>query len=198
MRKAAELLLGHPINKKREAEGKLPANCIWFWAEARARALPNFPARFGADGGVISAVLRSATALPASWAFEPVSVPPPHRRVGHRLRGQDRRGFDVPRSTTSPPSTSKARTRPRTITTWSKDLQRRVPLRARGEAPRAPPCASGGEGLPAAHPPDHRTFMANGAHGGTPVPYMIYDSREMGPASGLRLHGEERRVRPLP
>ena len=32
---------------------------------------------------------------------------------------------------------------------------------------------------------DHRTFMANGAHGATPVPYMIYDSRETGPASGL-------------
>ena len=27
--------------------------------------------------------------------------------------------------------------------------------------------------------------MANGAHGATPVPYMIYDSRENGPASGL-------------
>ena len=32
---------------------------------------------------------------------------------------------------------------------------------------------------------DHRTFMKNGAHGETPVPYMIYDSRENGPASGL-------------
>ena len=32
---------------------------------------------------------------------------------------------------------------------------------------------------------DHRTFMKNGAHGETPVPYMIYDSRENGPTSGL-------------
>ena len=32
---------------------------------------------------------------------------------------------------------------------------------------------------------DHRTFMHNGAHGATPVPYMIYDSRELTPGSGL-------------
>ena len=32
---------------------------------------------------------------------------------------------------------------------------------------------------------DHRTFMRNGAHGATPVPFMIYDSRELTPGSGL-------------
>ena len=32
---------------------------------------------------------------------------------------------------------------------------------------------------------DHRTFMRNGAHGATPVPFMIYDSREENPGSGL-------------
>ncbi len=32
---------------------------------------------------------------------------------------------------------------------------------------------------------DHRTFMRNGAHGATPVPFMIYDSREATAGSGL-------------
>ena len=57
MEKAAELLPEHPINKKRAAEGKLPANGIWFWAEGKGAALPNFTAHYGADGGVVSACL---------------------------------------------------------------------------------------------------------------------------------------------
>lgn len=46
----------HPINEKRRAEGKLPANGVWFWAEGSAVALSNFKERYGHYGSVISAV----------------------------------------------------------------------------------------------------------------------------------------------
>ena len=42
MEKANELLEHHPINEKRRAEGKLPANGIWFWAEGKGAKLPDF------------------------------------------------------------------------------------------------------------------------------------------------------------
>lgn len=74
MRKAAQLLPGHPVNKKREAEGKLPANCIWFWAEGKGAKLPNFVERFGADGGVISAV-PLCHGIAKLVGLEAVSVP---------------------------------------------------------------------------------------------------------------------------
>jgi len=45
-----------PINEKRRAEGKMPANGIWFWAEGTAVELPSFVEQFGKMGGVISAV----------------------------------------------------------------------------------------------------------------------------------------------
>ncbi|MBR5382002.1 MAG: 2,3-bisphosphoglycerate-independent phosphoglycerate mutase [Oscillospiraceae bacterium] len=53
---AAEQLAKHPINMKRRAEGKLPANAIWFWAAGTAVELPKFKDMYGMDGAVVSAV----------------------------------------------------------------------------------------------------------------------------------------------
>ena len=53
---AAELLGKHPINEMRRAEGKLPANAIWFWAPGTAKELPKFKDMYGMDGAIISAV----------------------------------------------------------------------------------------------------------------------------------------------
>ena len=56
MKLAHEILDRHPINEKRRAEGKMPANGVWFWAEGTAVALPDFTKQFGKSGAVISAV----------------------------------------------------------------------------------------------------------------------------------------------
>ena len=56
MEKAFEILDHHPINERRRAEGKLPANGIWFWAMGTAVTLPSFSEQYGHWGGVISAV----------------------------------------------------------------------------------------------------------------------------------------------
>lgn len=53
---AHEKLNHLPINEARRAEGKMPANGIWFWAEGTAVELPSFVEQFGKMGGVISAV----------------------------------------------------------------------------------------------------------------------------------------------
>jgi len=53
---AHRLLDRHPVNIKRRAEGRLPANGIWFWAEGTAVKLPNFVENYGKRGGVVSAV----------------------------------------------------------------------------------------------------------------------------------------------
>ena len=57
MKRSFEVLKDHPVNQKRVAEGKNPANCLWFWGEGRKPALTPFAEKFGvAKGGVISAV----------------------------------------------------------------------------------------------------------------------------------------------
>ena len=45
-----------PLNEQRRAQGKKPANGIWFWAEGTAVELPDFEKNYGHTGSVISAV----------------------------------------------------------------------------------------------------------------------------------------------
>lgn len=56
MVRSHEILKEHPINKKRAAEGKNPANSIWLWGEGTKPILENFESKFGIKGSVISAV----------------------------------------------------------------------------------------------------------------------------------------------
>ena len=56
MRESYDLLKDHPVNLKRIAEGKRPANSIWLWGEGRRPALENFEQRYGIKGCVVSAV----------------------------------------------------------------------------------------------------------------------------------------------
>ena len=54
---AAQLLFKrHPVNLKREKEGKPPANSIWLWGQGRRPQMPTLQMRFGLSGAVISAV----------------------------------------------------------------------------------------------------------------------------------------------
>ena len=50
------ILSAHPINAVRRANGKLPCNSIWFWAEGTAVQLPSFAEHYRKKGAVISAV----------------------------------------------------------------------------------------------------------------------------------------------
>jgi 2,3-bisphosphoglycerate-independent phosphoglycerate mutase len=56
MKESYNLLKDHPVNKKRIAEGKHPANSIWLWGEGTKPALDDFEKLRSLKGGVISAV----------------------------------------------------------------------------------------------------------------------------------------------
>ncbi len=56
MRRSYDLLKDHPVNQKRIAEGKRPANSIWLWGEGTKPQIQNFQAKNGVKGGVVSAV----------------------------------------------------------------------------------------------------------------------------------------------
>ncbi|MBQ5592240.1 MAG: cofactor-independent phosphoglycerate mutase [Clostridia bacterium] len=56
MKKSYDLLKDHPVNKRRIAEGKRPANSIWLWGEGKKPILPLFTDLYGIKGSVISAV----------------------------------------------------------------------------------------------------------------------------------------------
>ncbi len=56
MKKSYELLKAHPVNLKRIAEGKRPANSVWLWGEGTKPGLAPFESERGLKGGIISAV----------------------------------------------------------------------------------------------------------------------------------------------
>ena len=56
MKKSYDLLKDHPVNKARIARGKRPANSIWLWGEGTKPLLDNFSEKFGKKGNMISAV----------------------------------------------------------------------------------------------------------------------------------------------
>ncbi|OHD56091.1 MAG: cofactor-independent phosphoglycerate mutase [Spirochaetes bacterium GWF1_51_8] len=54
--KSMELLEKHPVNLKRIAEGKNPANLIWPWSGGSRPKMPSFNDLYGKKGAVVSAV----------------------------------------------------------------------------------------------------------------------------------------------
>jgi 2,3-bisphosphoglycerate-independent phosphoglycerate mutase len=56
MEAALPILADHPVNIRRVAEGKRPANMIWLWGQGRAPAMPTFHDKYGISGAMISAV----------------------------------------------------------------------------------------------------------------------------------------------
>lgn len=51
-----KVLANHPVNLKRMAAGKNPANGIWLWGEGKLPTMPPLKKRFGIQGSLISAV----------------------------------------------------------------------------------------------------------------------------------------------
>ena len=54
--KSQKLLNDHPINKKRIAEGKDPANSVWFWSSGYKPQMKTLNEKYGITGAAISAV----------------------------------------------------------------------------------------------------------------------------------------------
>ena len=184
MEKANELLEHHPINEKRRAEGKLPANGVWFWAEGKGAKLPNFTEHYGASGGVVSAV-PLCHGIAVLVGLEPVSVPTATGEWDTDYEAKTAAALDILKKH----DFAAVHLEGPDEATHNHDLEHKIySVECLSERVAKPLCAglrSRGEDFRLLILSDHRTFMHNGAHGATPVPYMIYDSRELTPGSGL-------------
>jgi len=56
MEAARPVLARHPVNQRRIAAGKRPANAIWLWGQGPAPVMPSFAEKYGLTGAMISAV----------------------------------------------------------------------------------------------------------------------------------------------
>ena len=184
MEKANELLEHHPINEKRRAEGKLPANGVWFWAEGKGAKLPNFTEHYGASGGVVSAV-PLCHGIAVLVGLEPVSVPTATGEWDTDYEAKTAAALKILETSDFAAVHIEAPDE----ATHNHDLEHKIYsvecLSERVVKPLCEALRARGEDFRLLILSDHRTFMRNGAHGATPVPFMIYDSRELKPGSGL-------------
>ncbi len=65
MTESGKLFADHPVNKKRVADGKLPATNVWLWGIGKAPKLAPFSEAYGPQGAMITAVdlLRGLASL---------------------------------------------------------------------------------------------------------------------------------------
>lgn len=56
MRKATQILSDHPVNARREADGKKRANSIWLWGQGKKPRIVPLTEKYDVKGGMISAV----------------------------------------------------------------------------------------------------------------------------------------------
>jgi len=72
--KAGRILADHPVNQRRIAAGKRPANAVWLWGQGREPSMPTLKERYGLTGAMISAV-DLLKGLGVYAGLEPIFVP---------------------------------------------------------------------------------------------------------------------------
>lgn len=176
MLRSAAVLKDHPVNRARIAAGKRPATSIWLWGEGRKPSLEPFPARFGLQGSVISAVdLVKGIAICAG--LKSVDVPGATGTVHTNFAGKAEAALDELRSgrdfvyihLEAPDECG-----------HQGDVEGKVRSIELIDEKVAGPVRAGLEKLGVRHRimvlPDHPTPISIKTHTPEPVPFMIYDS----------------------
>ncbi len=169
---------GHPINKKRRSEGRLPANGIWFWAEGTAVKLPGFAENYGKRGGVVSAV-PLCHGIAALTGLDMITVEGATGELDTNLEGKVeaameilRKGGDFAAVHVEAPDEC----------THNGDTEGKIKaieyLDSRVVGPLCEKLKAEGFEFRMLILSDHKTLTSTRGHDGDPVPYILYDSRE--------------------
>lgn len=181
MEKAHQVLDQHPVNIRRRAEGKLPANGIWFWADGSAVALKNFRDTYGHYGTVISAVpLCQGIARLTGLSFAEVPgatgelATNYEGKVTAALEALFEPGQDFVAIHVEAPDEC----------THNGDLPGKLQaiewLDSRVIAPVVQGMEQSGEDYRMLILSDHKTLTSTRGHDSDPVPFLLYDSRRDG------------------
>lgn len=94
MEASRPILARHPVNLRRIASGKRPANMIWLWGQGGAPSMPTFHERFGLRGAVISAV-DLLKGIGACAGLEVIDVPGATGTIDSNYRGKVEAALDA-------------------------------------------------------------------------------------------------------
>lgn len=177
MAKANELLDHHPINEARRAQGKLPANGIWFWAQGTGVKLESFFEKYHKTGTVISAVPLCHGIAKLS-GLDVTLVEGATGELETNYQGKVdaalaalKSGYDFVAVHVEAPDEC----------THNGDLKGKLQaiewLDSRVITPLTDALDTQGIDYRLLYLSDHKTLTSTRGHDGEPVPYLIYDSR---------------------
>ena len=178
MKRSYELLKDHPINQKRIANGKNPANSLWFWGEGTKPCLESFESKFNLKGGIISAVdlLKGIGKLTGMSVIE---VDGATGNYDTNFSGKAKAcidglnsGLDFVYIHMEAPDECG----------HHGDLEKKIfsieEIDQKVVKPVVESLKASGEDFAVLIAPDHPTPIATRTHCSDPVPYLIYDSRK--------------------
>jgi len=174
---AFEFLNTHPENEARRARGELPANGIWFWAEGETAELPKFADRYGKTGGIISAV-PLCHGIGVLLGLEKITVEGATGELHTNYEGKVEATLEVLR--TNPFSTVHVEAPDECTHNGDTEgkLQAIEWIDSRVVAPLLRRLKATGEDFRMLIMADHKTLTSTRGHDGSPVPFIIYDSRQ--------------------
>jgi 2,3-bisphosphoglycerate-independent phosphoglycerate mutase len=169
------LLDEHPVNKKRVAGGKRPANSIWPWGQGRTPTMPTYRQKYGLEGAVISAV-DLIKGLGVFAGLEVIDVPGATgyldtdygAKARYALKALERKDFVFIHVEAPDEASHEGRLKEKIKAI--EDLDRML----------VGPVLDGLESLGDFRLmllPDHPTPLSTKTHAYDPVPFAIYDSR---------------------
>jgi 2,3-bisphosphoglycerate-independent phosphoglycerate mutase len=176
IRLSHEILDNHPINIKRRADGKHPANCIWLWAQGEAVVLPNFTEKYGKSGGIITAV-PLCHGIGTLLGLERIYVEGATGELHTNYEGKVDAVLEVLKTRDFATVHIEAPDE----CTHSGDLKGKLQaiewVDSRIIAPLLRRLGESKMDFRMLMMTDHRTLLSTRGHDGGPVPYVIYDSR---------------------
>lgn len=177
MKESYNLLSNHPVNLDRIKRGLNPANSIWIWGQGRKLSLPPFYDKYGINGTAISAVdLIKGIAL--CGGLESVDVEGATGTIHTNFKGKAQTAIDefkrgrdfVYLHLEAPDECS-----------HQGDLDGKIKSLELIDEQVIKPILdylySTDEPFKVLLVPDHRTPLSIRTHSATPVPYVLYDSK---------------------
>ena len=181
---ACTLLADHPVNQKRIDNGKNPANGIWPWGEGKLPSMPTLGHRFGLTGTMISAV----DLLKGLGVCADLSVAQVEGATGYidtNYRGKAEAAIDALKTQDlvfvhlEGPDEAGHQGR------LDHKIQAIEDFDGKIVAPIIAFLREQQEEFRAVITMDHFTPLSLQTHTSTPVPVLLYDSRELTPGSNL-------------
>lgn len=174
-----DVLCNHPINIKRQKQGKRPANAVWFWGEGTPPHLDDFHAKYQKNGVMISAV-DLLKGIGVASGMQVVDVPGATGTLDTDYNAKARYAINALENGAD---FCMVHIEATDECGHQRDLKGKVQaienIDEKIISPILSHFASKGEDFKMLVMPDHPTPVSIGKHTSDAVPFMLFDSRQM-------------------